>query len=62
MKMKVQWLCNLGTYRAGEQIELPMVTARALIAAGMAQEVAAAPRDEPAKRRYRRRDLTAEGE
>ena len=62
MKMTVQWRRNLGTYRAGESIELPADTARALIAAGLAKEPDPPPEEhEPPKRRYRRRDLTAEG-
>ena len=35
MKMTVQWRRNLGSYRAGQMIELPAITARALMAAGL---------------------------
>ena len=64
MKMTVQWRRNLGSYRAGQVIELPESMARALMLAGLVAEPppVAPPDEEPPKRRYRRRDLTAEGE
>ena len=64
MRVQLRVIKDIGAYRVGQRIETERFYARQLIAAGIAVEDAeeSPPEDKATKRRYRRRDLTAEGE
>ncbi len=63
--MQLRVVKNIGTYVKNQRLTLGRYNARQLIALGIAVEDlsdAPSPEDDKPKRRYRRRDLTADGE
>ena len=64
MRVQLRVIKDIGAYRVGQRLEDERFYARQLIAAGIAVEEAeeSPPEETKQKRRYRRRDLTAEGE
>ena len=65
MRVQLRVIKDIGAYKVDERLEFDSFYARQLIAAGIAvedvEELPPADEDKP-RRRYRRRDLTAEGE
>jgi hypothetical protein len=62
--MQLRVITNIGRYKVDQRLKMDTFYARQLIAAGIAVEENETPAEEKQqkKRRYRRRDLTAEAE